>query len=245
MTRVASLCRVSTADQTIENQRAAVSAWAKAQGLGEPTWFDEPDTSGAAKERPERDRLLAACRAGEFQVVVVTALDRVGRSAAEVILIIDELRKLNVRLVSLREGLDFQTTLGQMCASMLAFIAQLEREFIQARTKAAVTKNGNGETISRRSGRAWGRRPLSWDDAALLAEVRRLVAAGDRNPSKTLAAAGTVKARALRAVTEDGEPWFKNASGKPRARDAWVEVAPSEDAIRARLRALGYDGKGG
>lgn len=139
MKTVAALLRVSTPNgQTVDPQRLQVEAWAAVNAPEGVTYYVEDGVSGASKARPVRDKMLAAVRAGKHHTIVCAALDRIGRRAAEVVLILDEMRTRGVRVVSLREGLDMLTTTGQMVASVLAFVAQLERDMISERTKAGL-----------------------------------------------------------------------------------------------------------
>ena len=82
--RIAALIRVSTDHQNVEVQRAQIERWATAQESVVSAWYVEPATSGAAKRRPELDRLLADARRGGVGTLVVAALDRLGRSAVNV-----------------------------------------------------------------------------------------------------------------------------------------------------------------
>jgi len=133
------LLRVSTAEQTIENQRIQLERWADAAGVS-LEFRDEPDTCGASKERPVLEQIMAEARRGRVRLLVVAALDRLGRSAIDTITRLAELRALNVRVVSLREGVDFGTPIGAMVASILAHLAEMERESIRERTRAGMAR---------------------------------------------------------------------------------------------------------
>lgn len=150
----AALIRVSTdKEQTTDPQRLQIETWATSQSLGVVTWYEENGVSGASKRRPVRDALVAACREGKHDTLVVAALDRLGRNAAEVVQIIAEFQRLGVRVVSLRESLDLGTTIGQMVASVLAFVAQIELENIRARTRAGLANaRAKGVQLGRRKG---------------------------------------------------------------------------------------------
>lgn len=206
----AALLRVSLDSQTTDPQKLAIARWAAMEGLPEPSWYEEPGVSGISKSRPVRDAMLAACRKGRHDVLVLAALDRLGRNAAEVVNLLAELRELGVRVVSLREGLDFQTTIGQLVASVLAFIAQIERESIVARTKA-------GQAVARAKGIHCGRTPGVIPDAVL--EVVRA-----RLPTEPLSAI---------LPTLDGcwKPVTDRKTGE-RSQKPW---RPSASAVRRRL----------
>lgn len=168
---LAALIRVSRSDMTTDPQRLQIERWAAAQDLGAVEWYAEDGVSGASKSRPIRAALLDACREGRHSTLVVAALDRIGRNAAEVVTILADLRAAGVRVVSLREGIDFQTTVGQMVASVLAFVAQIERESLIARTKA-------GLDVARRNGVKLGR-PRILLSPETLAEARARIKDGE------------------------------------------------------------------
>jgi putative DNA-invertase from lambdoid prophage Rac len=172
--RVAALIRVSTDEQTSDPQRLAVRRWASANGF-HVRWYAEDGVSGAAKSRPVLDRLMADARAGRVRTVVVAALDRLGRSAVDLIVRLDELRRLGVRVVSLRESLDFSTTAGQLVGSVLAHVAQMEREALRERTRAGIA-------AARKRGVRLGRPSLVWRPAEV-SELRELRAAGHSLPA--------------------------------------------------------------
>lgn len=201
-TPVAALLRFSTDLQSADPQRLAIERWAAQEGLSAVSWYEEAGMSGIAKKRPERDRLIEACRRGKHKVLVLAALDRLGRNAAEVVQLLAELRELEVRVVSLREGLDFSTTVGQMVAAVLAFIAQIERESIVARTNA-------GLAAARAKGVRLGREP-GFIPPTVLDEVRR------RAPHEPLVEIAATLDGCWKPVTENGvrtqKPWKPSAS---------------------------------
>src|SRR5262245_12820056 len=113
MPRALALLRCSTDRQDLDHQRQAALAWtARENPPVTLTFREEPATSGAARERPVLDALLADARRGEFDVLVVTALDRIGRDVVRIVMALDELQHAGVRVVSLREGLDFGGPMG-------------------------------------------------------------------------------------------------------------------------------------
>ncbi len=231
--RTAALVRCSRDTQTVDPQRLQIERWAAGAGLDGVVWYEEPSTSGAAKKRPQRDAMLQACRRGECKTLVVAALDRIGRNAAELVMILDELRTLGVRVVSLREGLDFSTTVGQMVGSVLAFVAQIERESLVSRTKA-------GLAVAKAEGRPAGNPAARWDaadDAALIDAIR----AGESPES--VAKQATLRVWRRLRVDAQGQP-VRKGSGVQPVGYAEVPSAPGASTIRKRLKELGVDVRG-
>jgi DNA invertase Pin-like site-specific DNA recombinase len=120
--------RISTSKQTLDQQTDALDA----AGV-ERTFSDK--LSGARNDRPGLAALMDYAREGD--VVVVVALDRLGRSLSGVISTIDSLRKRGILLRSLREGIDTSTSAGRMVAGIFATLAEYERELINERSAVA------------------------------------------------------------------------------------------------------------
>jgi DNA invertase Pin-like site-specific DNA recombinase len=124
---------VSRLDQNPENQIAELRRSVQARGW-EGVEFIEHGVSGAKDKRPQLDRMLAAVRRKRFDAVVAWKLDRLGRSMRHLVLLLDELRALDVGLVTLGEGLDTTTPAGRMAFGIFASVAEFERERLRERT---------------------------------------------------------------------------------------------------------------
>ncbi|BAJ82989.1 putative recombinase (plasmid) [Acidiphilium multivorum AIU301] len=148
MSRVFLYARVSTVEQTAENQIAE----AKAAGFAiRPNRIITETISGsiAARQRPEFRRLLDRLEDGD--VLVVTKLDRLGRSALDVRATVDALAGLGVRLHCLAlGGVDLTSSAGRMTMQVIAAVAEFERDLLIERTQAGVQR-------ARASGKAIGR----------------------------------------------------------------------------------------
>lgn len=137
--------RVSTDDQTTENQRRAIEARYKVS-----KWFSEDGVSGSvpAAHRPVLAALLAYVREGD--TVVVVAIDRLGRNTIDVLTTVELLRTKGVSIVSMREGFDLATPAGKLMLTMLAAVAELERENIKARQMAGIERaRAEGKILGR------------------------------------------------------------------------------------------------
>jgi DNA invertase Pin-like site-specific DNA recombinase len=144
---IAVYLRVSTKSQELASQEPELRRWA-AQQEGEVRWYRDRFT-GKTMERPAFTRLLRHVRVGEVQQVAVWRLDRLGRTAKGLTALFDELTELNVRLVSLRDGLDLSTTAGRLMANVLASVAAYETEVRAERILA-------GQAAARAKGKTWG-----------------------------------------------------------------------------------------
>ncbi len=112
-TRAAVYARVSTADQTCENQLLELRRYCEVRGWTAAEYLDH-GVSGAKERRPALDRLLTDARRRRFDVLVVWRLDRLGRNLKHLITTLDDLAALGVAFVSLNEGIDATTPAGRL-----------------------------------------------------------------------------------------------------------------------------------
>ena len=159
--------RVSTHDQqTLPAQNHAMRDYAARRGW--TITLEIKEVGSGASVRELRQKLLDAARRRDLDVVVVRRLDRWGRSMADLVTTLQELRDLDVGFVSLTEALDLTTPSGRAMAGLLAVFAEFEREILRERVRA-------GLSHARESGKRLGRPPT----AALNAnKVRKLFRAG-------------------------------------------------------------------
>ncbi len=123
--------RVSTSEQTVENQKIRLIEYAEKNGYSYDI-FEEVEST--RKTRPVKQTLLAKLRNNEYDAVVVYKLDRWARSSTELILDTKELLDKNVGFVSVSDNLDFSTAAGKLHFQILSAFAEFERELIRERT---------------------------------------------------------------------------------------------------------------
>ena len=182
---IAIYLRVSSKRQEHRSQepdlRRYVAAYA---GDREVVWYTDkvsgsagsPWTAGQRKRGPmvgpAWERLEAAYRTGAVERIVVWRLDRLGRTSSGLTALFDELRRMGVALVSVREGFDLTTPAGAMVATILASVAQHELE-VRGERQAA------GIAAAKAQGKTWGgRKPgARWK---VTPELERMVIALDK-----------------------------------------------------------------
>src|SRR5699024_10684018 len=136
--------RVSTDEQNPDAQRDALIR----AGVAEENLYADY-TSGAKSSRPQWDVVNKVLRAGD--VLVATRLDRVGRSTAHLVSLLDEFRQREVGFRFLEQGIDTTTAEGRMVYRMLAAVAEFQRDLIVANTH-------EGLAAARARGRTGGRK---------------------------------------------------------------------------------------
>src|SRR5262249_15603821 len=94
--------------------------------------------SGGKTSRPALNEMLLDARRGQFQILLVWKLDRLGRSTSHLISLLEDFKTWNVQLVSFSEGLDFTTTAGKLFYTLLGAFAEFERDTIRERVRAGL-----------------------------------------------------------------------------------------------------------
>jgi putative DNA-invertase from lambdoid prophage Rac len=141
--------RVSTHDQqTLPSQMRAMREYAAKRGWAIAMQIKE--IGSGASERELREKLMAAARRREIDVVMVWRLDRWGRSLADLVVSLQELAELGVGFVSLTEALDLTTPLGRAMAGLLSVFSAFEREILRERVLAGLAEARlNGKRLGR------------------------------------------------------------------------------------------------
>jgi len=156
--RAALYCRVSTADQSCARQERDLTAFAVRAAYEVVGTFKETG-SGVKLDRAERRKVVALAQARHIDVVLVTELSRWGRSTTDLLATLKELEARRVSLIALN-GMEFDlsTPHGRMIATVLAGIAEFERELIQERICSGIAA---AKARVKRFGRQPGQRPKS------------------------------------------------------------------------------------
>ncbi|ENJ8539129.1 TPA: recombinase family protein [Raoultella ornithinolytica] len=126
--------RVSTDEQTVENQRQQLAVY------NVERWFIDEGISGT-KEALKRDgfgTLMNYVREGD--TVVCVAIDRIGRNTIDVLSTVEALKTKGVKLISNREGFDLSTPAGEAMLTIMAALAKLELATLAERRAAGIKR---------------------------------------------------------------------------------------------------------
>jgi DNA invertase Pin-like site-specific DNA recombinase len=166
-TRAAIYGRVSTTGhgQDVGMQLDELRSVAAQRGWVIVGEYADEGVSGSKVSRPALDRLMAAARDHQVDVVAVWRFDRAARSTQHLLALLDEFRTLGVDFISLRESVDTSAPLGKMVFTLIAAVAEMEKAILMERVKA-------GTARARAQGKVLGRprRDVDLDLARLLRE---------------------------------------------------------------------------
>ena len=154
--RVALYTRVSTDQQTCENQVRDLMAYCNIKGWTDIFIFQDKGVSGAKTSRPEFDKMIDQAEAGTFDVVMVWKFDRASRSTKHLITLLEDFNKWGVDFVSLKENIDTSTPAGKLMFTMISAFAQFERDTLIERTKSGMSRaKAQGKKIGRSKTYDW------------------------------------------------------------------------------------------
>jgi putative DNA-invertase from lambdoid prophage Rac len=193
--KVATYLRVSTGQQTVENQRQELARYVEARGWTIVREFADEGISGASTRRPAFEALLADARRRRFQAVCVAKLDRFGRSLKDLVLSLEELQSLGITFISIGEGIDFSSSSGRLQFHILSALAQWERERIADRVRSGMAR-------AKAQGKRFGRREREVPED-VLAPVRGL---STREAAKRLGVSPATAFRWLRKGASSTPP---------------------------------------
>ena len=147
--QIAIYVRVSTTRQDTRSQLPDLKRWVAAFADGQGVqWYDDKAT-GKNMDRPGWRRLEEDMLSGRVSKIVVWRLDRLGRTAAGLTALFEQLQRRGVGFESLRDKVDLATPAGRLMANVLASVAAYENEVRSERVRA-------GQAAARAAGKNWG-----------------------------------------------------------------------------------------
>ena len=172
--RAALYARVSTDEQTTENQLIELRTAASRLGWTVVAEFVDEGISGAKsrKDRPQLDAMLKGVARKDFDIVASWAVDRLGRSLIDLVGLLQELHSTGVELYLHQQGINTTTPAGKAMFGMMGVFAEFERAMIQERVKSGMNR---AKVNGTKTGRAIGR-PTA--DDATVARILALRAEG-------------------------------------------------------------------
>ena len=167
-TKVALYCRVSTLDQTIDNQLIELRDHCSKMEWEIVKEYADEGLSGTLSrdKRPALNALINDAYRKRFDSVVCWDISRIGRSMKELILFLSDMKDRGIGICSVRQGFDTSTSMGEIMFQFVGILSSWEREMIRERTLAGLER-------ARREGKTLGRRKVTNDRmTATIIELR-------------------------------------------------------------------------
>ena len=167
-TKVAIYTRVSTLDQTIDNQLIELRDHCSRMGWEVVKEYADEGLSGTLSrdKRPALNSLIKDAYRKRFDSVVCWDISRIGRSMKELILFLSDMKDRGIGICSVRQGFDTSTSMGEMMFQFVGILSSWEREMIRERTLAGLDR-------AKREGKTLGRRKVTNDNmTAKILELR-------------------------------------------------------------------------
>ena len=151
MKRAGIYLRVSTDQQTTENQFRILQEVAERSGWTIVEVFEDVGSGGKGRDkRPAFDALLKAVHRREVQIVMAFAVDRLGRSLPDLVAFLSDIQTSNADLYLHQQNVDTSSPSGRMLFQMLAVFAEFERSIITSRINAGLARaRANGVQFGR------------------------------------------------------------------------------------------------
>ena len=152
-TKVALYCRVSTLDQTIDNQLLELRDHCSRMGWEIVKEYADEGLSGALsrEKRPALNSLIKDAYRKKFDSVVCWDISRIGRSMKELVLFLSDMKDRDIGICSVRQGFDTSTSMGEIMFQFVGILSSWEREMIRERTIAGLERaKSEGKTLGRR-----------------------------------------------------------------------------------------------
>ena len=150
--------RVSTLDQTIDNQLIELRDHCSKMGWEIVKEYADEGLSGTLSrdKRPALNSLIKDAYRKRFDSVVCWDISRIGRSMKELILFLSDMKDHEIGICSVRQGFDTSTSMGEIMFQFVGILSSWEREMIRERTLAGLER-------AKREGKTLGRRKVTND----------------------------------------------------------------------------------
>ena len=143
--------RVSTEDQakegvSLDAQRRKIEAYAEFKDIELVEVIEDAGISAKNLNRPGVQKVLRLAKTGKTEAVIVFKLDRMFRSTIDALDTTKQFKKWGIAFHSIHETIDTKSAMGKFFFTLMAALAEMERDLISERTKAALQhKRANGE----------------------------------------------------------------------------------------------------
>ena len=151
--KVVIYARVSTLDQTVDNQLIELRDHCSKMGWEIVKKYTDEGLSGtlSREKRPALNALIKDGYRKKFDTVVCWDISRIGRSMKELILFLSDMKDRGIGICSVRQGFDTSTSMGEIMFQFVGILSSWEREMIRERTLAGLERaKSEGKILGRR-----------------------------------------------------------------------------------------------
>ena len=151
--KVAIYSRVSTLDQTIDNQLLELRDHCSKMGWEIVKEYADEGLSGTLSrdKRPALNSLIKDAYRKKFDSVVCWDISRIGRSMKELVLFLSDMKDRDIGICSVRQGFDTSTSMGEIMFQFVGILSSWEREMIRERTLAGLERaKSEGKILGRK-----------------------------------------------------------------------------------------------
>jgi len=193
---VALYLRVSSNQQTVENQRLELEKYCQRQDWPIVKVYEDSGLSGKSADRPALQEMLRDAGKGTFSCLVTWKIDRIARSVVDLLNVLTTLKNCGVDFVSTTQAIDTTTSYGKMVMTFLGAVAEFERDLICERVKVGIERakaegvrfgrprvgfDVNRAVQLKRQGKTWG--DVAGELGIAHSTVRRIVTPLLKNPA--------------------------------------------------------------
>lgn len=137
--KVAIYCRVSTEEQDADKQEFICNEYCE-RHEHEVYKVYKDVISGTSTSRTGFNKMLDDMRLYRFNTIMVTKLDRIGRSLSHLLSLFDEFNRKGVKFIAVTQNIDTTTAAGKMQLQIMGAFAEFERNIISERTKEGLRR---------------------------------------------------------------------------------------------------------
>lgn len=137
--KIAIYCRVSTEEQFADKQEYICKEYCERNGY-EVFKVYKDVISGSTTSRPQFNKLIEDMRHFKFHAIIVTKLDRLGRSLQHLLSLIDEFNNKGIHFIAVTQNIDTTSASGKLQLQIMGAFAEFERNIISERTKEGLRR---------------------------------------------------------------------------------------------------------
>ena len=152
--RVVIYARVSTLDQTVDNQLIELRDHCSKMGWEVIKEYKDEGLSGtlSREKRPSFNEMIKDGYRRKFELVVCWDISRIGRSMKELIMFLSDMKDRDIDICSVRQGFDTSTSMGEVMFQFVGILSSWEHEMIRGRTLAGLDRaKKEGKTLGRKT----------------------------------------------------------------------------------------------